>query len=53
MTKEFCDICGQSIETHKNVSEFKLKKAVHIWGESWWIRLAIWTKDGIVNKLMQ
>lgn len=29
MTKEFCDICGRPIETHKNVSEFKLKKAVH------------------------
>ena len=25
MTKEFCDICGRPIETHKNVSEFKLK----------------------------
>lgn len=36
MTKEFCDICGRSIETHKNVSEFKLKKVVHTWGESWW-----------------
>ena len=24
MTKEFCDICGRPIETHKNVSEFKL-----------------------------
>ena len=41
MTKEFCDICGRPIETHKNVSEFKLKKAVHIWGESWWIRLTV------------
>ena len=29
MTKEFCDICGRPIETHKNVSEFKLKNAVH------------------------
>ena len=27
MTKEFCDICGRPIETHKNVSEFKLKKS--------------------------
>lgn len=26
MTKEFCDICGRPIETHKNVSEFKLKR---------------------------
>ena len=41
MTKEFCDICGRPIETYKNVSEFKLKKAVHIWGESWWIRLTV------------
>ena len=29
MIKEFCDICGRPIETYKNVSEFKLKKAVH------------------------
>lgn len=26
MTKEFCDICGRPIETHQNVSEFKLKR---------------------------
>lgn len=41
MTKEFCDICGRPIETHKNVSEFKLKKVVHTWGQSWWIRLTV------------
>ena len=41
MTKEFCDICGRPIETHKNVSEFKLKKVVHTWGENWWIRLTV------------
>ena len=39
MTREFCDICGRPIETYKNVSEFKLKKAVHSWDESWWQRL--------------
>lgn len=39
MTKEFCDICGRPIETYKNVSEFKLKKAVHTLHESWWRRL--------------
>ena len=33
MTKEFCDICGRPIETHKNVSKFKLKKAVHTFRE--------------------
>ena len=28
MTKEFCDICGRPIETHKNVSDLSdtLKK---------------------------
>ena len=36
MTKEFCDICGRPIETHKNVSEFKLKKAVHKLHMSQW-----------------
>lgn len=41
MTKEFCDICGRPIETYKNVSEFKLKKVVHTWGQSWWIRLTV------------
>ena len=39
MTKEFCDICGKLIGTYKNVSEFKLKKSVHTFHESWWIRL--------------
>ena len=41
MTKEFCDICGRPIETHKNVSEFKLKKAVHTLCESWWQKLTV------------
>mgnify|MGYP003464741900 FL=1 len=39
MTKEFCDICGRPIEMHKNVSEFKLKKAVHTWRERRWRQL--------------
>ena len=41
MTKEFCDICGRPIETQKNVSEFKLKKAVHTFRESWWQKLTV------------
>ena len=41
MTREFCDICGRPIETYKNVPDFKLKKAVHSWDESWWQRLTV------------
>ena len=41
MTREFCDICGRSIKTYKNVSEFKLKKAVFSFHESWWQRLTV------------
>ena len=41
MTKEFCDICGRPIETHKNVSKFKLKKPVYPWSESRWRRLTV------------
>ncbi len=41
MTKEFCDICGRPIETYKNVSEFKVKKAVFSFRESWWQRLTV------------
>ena len=50
MTKEFCDICGRPIETHKNVSEFKLKKAVHTLRESWWQKLTVhlWLTISIV-----
>ena len=39
MTREFCDICGRPIETYEKVSEFKLKKAVFSFRESWWQRL--------------
>lgn len=41
MIKVFCDICGRPIDTYKNVSEFKLKKAVHSFHESWWTRLTV------------
>ena len=41
MTKEFCDICGRPIETYEKVSEFKLKKAVFSFRESWWQRLTV------------
>lgn len=41
MTKEFCDICGRPIDTYKDVSEFKLKKAVHSFYESWWTKLTV------------
>lgn len=41
MTREFCDICGRPIETYEKVSEFKLKKAVFSFRESWWQRLTV------------
>ena len=48
MTKEFCDICGRPIETQP-VSPFMAYDQYRpIRG-----KIAIWTKDGIVNKLMQ
>lgn len=41
MTKEFCDICGRPIDTYKNVSQFKLKKAVFSFHERWWRNLTV------------
>lgn len=45
MTKEFCDICGKEITNFSDdcVSEFKLKKRVYSWHESWWERMIVHT----------
>lgn len=43
MTKEFCDICGKEITNRSEASEFKLKKRVYSWHESWWERLNVHT----------
>lgn len=43
MTKEFCDICGKEITDYSHASEFKIKKRVHSWHESWWQRLTVHT----------
>lgn len=43
MTKTFCDICGEEIVDWDKASEFKLKKRVYSWHESWWERLTVHT----------
>ena len=43
MTKEFCDICGKEIMAQSDASEFKLKKRVYSWHESWWERMTVHT----------
>ena len=35
MTKHYCDICGKEITDWNNVSEYKIKKRVYSWHESW------------------
>lgn len=44
MTKEFCDICGREITNYSEVSDFKLKKRVYSWHESWWGRMRVHTR---------
>ena len=44
MTKEFCDICGREITNYSEVSDFKIKKMVYSWHESWWARLRVHTR---------
>ena len=41
MVKKFCDICGKEITDYSKASEFKLKKRVYSWNESWWERLNV------------
>lgn len=59
MIKTFCDICGKEITEWSKASEFKLKKRVYSWHESWWERLTVHTecweklckniKDGLIT----
>ena len=44
MTKEFCDICGREITNYSEVSDFKIKKRVYSWHESWWSRMRVHTR---------
>ena len=44
MTKEFCDICGREITNYSEVSDFKIKKRVYSWHESWWARMRVHTR---------
>ena len=44
MIKEFCDICGKEITDWSKSSEFKLKKRVYSFHESWWERMTVHTK---------
>ena len=44
MTKYFCDICGKEIIDWSKASEFKLKKRVYSWHESWWEKLIVHTE---------
>ena len=41
MTKHYCDICGKEITDWNNVSEYKIKKRVYSWHESWWEKLVV------------
>lgn len=43
MTKTYCDICGNEITdlSSDDVIEFKLKKRVYSWHESWWERMIV------------
>lgn len=41
MTKTFCDICGREITDWSKASEFKLKKKVYSFHESWWKRMTV------------
>ena len=43
MTKTYCDICGKEIIDFEKASEFKLKKRVYSWHESWWKRMTAHT----------
>lgn len=43
MVKFYCDICGKEITDWSKVSEFKVKKRVHSFHESWWKNLTIHT----------
>ena len=38
MVKQFCDICGEEIESSNEGSMFKLKKREYSFTESWWER---------------
>ena len=44
MIKYFCDICGKEITDRSKASEFKLKKRVYSWDESWWEKLIVHTE---------
>ena len=44
MIKIFCDICGKEITDQSKASEFKLKKMVYSFHESWWERMTVHTK---------
>lgn len=43
MTKTYCDICGEEITDlgSDDISEFKLKKRIYSWHESWWERMIV------------
>lgn len=41
MTKTFCDICGKEITD--TFREFKIKKRVHSFHESWWEKMDVHT----------
>lgn len=41
MVKQFCDICGEEIESPDEGSMFKLKKREYSFTESWWERLNV------------
>lgn len=41
MVKQFCDICGEEIESPNEGSMFKLKKREYSFTESWWERLNV------------
>lgn len=53
MIKYFCDICGKEITDLDSASEFKLKKRVHSWHESWWERISVHTScwENICEKI--